>query len=173
MLIDCSRPADALDLYNKGLKENPDSTELLYSRALTYDHLNKPAEAESDLRDLLSNSPNNARAMNALGYMLTERGDRYEEARQLIVRALQISPNDPAVIDSMGWVEFKRGHAKDALPYLQKAFDLFPDPEIAAHLGEVLWSTGDKEGARAVWDTALKAAPDDTTVKATIKRLTQ
>ena len=173
MLIDGGRAADALELYNRGLGENPDSTELMYSRALTYDHLNKPAEAEKDLRQLLSSSPNDARAMNALGYMLTERSDHYDEARELIVHALQLSPNDPAIIDSLGWVEFKLGHNKDAQQYLQKAYDLFPDPEIASHLGEVLWSSGDKDHAQAIWNSALKTAPDDETLKATIKRLTQ
>lgn len=173
MLIDCGRPRDALDLYTAALKENPDSTELLYSRALTFDRLNKTAEAEQDLHTLLSASPGNARALNALGYMLTEHGERYDEARTLIAKALQLTPNDPAVMDSMGWVEFKLGHAKEALEFLQKAFGLFPDPEIAAHLGEVLWTTGDKDQARSVWNAVLKTAPNDPNVTATIKRLTQ
>jgi len=173
MLLDAGQVQQALVLYDTALGENPGDPDLLYSRALAFDRVGMTDRAEADLRLLIAGTPDDARALNALGYMLVERTNRYDEASTLIARALKLTPNDPAVIDSMGWVEFKRGHDRDALSLLQKAYGMFPDPEIAAHLGEVMWTLGNRDGARSLWNTALKSDPDDPVLRATVKRFGQ
>ncbi len=173
MLIDAGQNSEALTLYNTALQQDPDDGDLLYARSLAFERLNQIDHAEADLKNLLEKAPDDARALNALGYMLTVHTNRYEEAQKLIAHAMELSPNDPAVIDSMGWLQFKQGRAKDALPLLQKAMSLLPDPEIAAHLGEVLWTLGDKEQAHSVLNGALKTAPDNALLRDTVNRLAQ
>jgi tetratricopeptide (TPR) repeat protein len=173
MLVDAGQNNEALALYNTALQQDPDDGDLLYARSLAFERLNQIDHAEADLKKILDKTPDDARALNALGYMLTVHTNRYEEAQKLIARAIELSPNDPAVIDSMGWLQFKQGRPKEALPYLQKAMNLFPDPEIAAHLGEVLWSLGDKDQARSVLSGALKDAPDNALLRDTVNRLNQ
>src|SRR5690606_2086952 len=119
------------------------------------------AAVEADLRAILAMDPDNASALNALGYSLTNHSDRYEEAQRLIERALELAPNDAAIIDSLGWVLYRRGQHERALAELRRAATLLPDPEVAAHLGEVLWVMGEREQARAVWAEALERFPDD------------
>jgi tetratricopeptide (TPR) repeat protein len=171
MLLDAGKVQEALDVYTTALKMNPDDGDLLYARSLAYERLGKTDLAEADLRKLLQDSPDDARALNALGYMLTVHSTRYDEAQKLIAQALKLTPDDPAVIDSMGWVQFKKGDPKAALPLLQRALSLMPDPEIAAHLGQVLWALGDKDQARAVVSGALKKAPDNTVLQDTLNRM--
>jgi Flp pilus assembly protein TadD len=115
---------------------------------------------ESDLRHILKQEPEHADALNALGYTLADRTDRLEEARELIERAYALKPDEPAIKDSMGWVLYRLGDPAAAEPYLQEALEQAADPEIAAHLGEVLWALGRKEEAAEVWDRALEAAPE-------------
>lgn len=162
---------DALNLYEAALKANPDDGDLIYARSLVHERMNRFDLAETDLRKLIAKNPDDARSLNALGYLLTVHGSRYDEAARLISRAHSQEPNDPAVLDSMGWVLFKQGKAKEALPYLQKAHELFPDPEVAAHLGETLWSLGEKDKARALWQAALKDDPEHRVLKETVQRL--
>ena len=172
-LIDAGQYTDALDLFNRALGLFPNDPDLLYSRSLAYERLGKVDLAEADLRAILAKSPDDARALNALGYMLTVHTGRIDEAQKLISRALQLTPNDPAVIDSAGWVQYKAGHPKEALPLLQKALAMFPDPEVAAHLGEVLWTLGDKDQARDVWSRAQHSDPNNAVLRETVQRLTQ
>ncbi len=171
MLIDNDQLELALALYNEALAEFPDDGDLLYGRSLVYERQNRVELAEKDLRVLVDADPEDSRALNALGYMLTVHTQRLDEAHALIDKALKLEPNDPAILDSMGWVQYKRGETQDALVLLRRAFDRFPDAEVAAHLGEVLWSLGNRAEARTIWDAALKEAPDHPVLTETIQRL--
>jgi tetratricopeptide (TPR) repeat protein len=173
MLIELNHTDTALAVYGKALQQYAEDPDLLYGRSLALEKLNRVNEAETDLRGILKDNPDDARALNALGYMLTVHTDRLPEARQLVARALEIEPDDAAIMDSMGWVQFKLGNKEDARGLLQKAYDRFPDPEVAAHLGEVLWALGDRAGAHAVWDKGLAADPDHSVLKETVERLTR
>lgn len=171
MLLNANRGETALGLYDTALKAAPDDADLLYGRSLANEQLKNVKAAEADLRRILAKDKDDARAMNALGYMLVTHTDRLEEAHGLIGRALELSPDDAAVIDSMGWVEFRRGKLQEAKTLLQRAFTKARDPEIAAHLGEVLWTLGDKAEARTVWDAGLAREPDHRVLRETIDRL--
>ncbi len=171
-LLNSSEMWDAsLSILNQGLNEFPDSANLLYSRSMLSEELGDLDMMENDLRAILDKDPNNATALNALGYTLSNRTNRYEEARSLISHALRLQPGDPAILDSMGWVLYKQGQYEQAIKYLRQAFAKFPDPEVAAHLGEVLWASGDHDGAMEIWDSALLQSPDHAVLAATIKRL--
>ena len=122
------------------------------------------------MRKLIRIKPEHAHAYNALGYSFAERNQRLTEAEQLIVKALQLSPDDPFIIDSMGWVLYRKGDNAGALTHLQRAFSIRPDPEIAAHLGEVLWALGRRDEARKTWQEAVKANPDNAVLAEVIKR---
>ncbi|HKY90585.1 MAG TPA: tetratricopeptide repeat protein [Nevskiaceae bacterium] len=173
MLAEADRFDDALSVYAAGLTRDPSDADLLYGRSLVHERMNKFDLAEADLRKILASDPDDARAMNALGYMLTVNTQRFDEARKLITRALELSPDDAAVIDSMGWVEYKLGNTAAAKTWLEKAINRLPDPEIAAHLGEVLWALGEKDQARAVWEKALAREPDHRVLQDTVDRLTR
>jgi tetratricopeptide (TPR) repeat protein len=161
----------ALVILNIAINEFPDNNDLRYNRSTVYERQDKLALMESDLRHILSIDPDNALALNGLGYFLSIRTERYEEAFQLISRALELKPNDAAIIDSMGWVAFKMGRIDEAVSYLTKAFELYPDPEVAAHLGEALWSKGDKQAAKTLWENSLNDNPDAPEILETLKRL--
>ncbi len=162
---------EGLELLNKALEDFPDDTNLLYTRSLTLEQLNQLDEAEADLRRILQLKPDDANALNALGYVLANKTDRYEEAYEYISRALEIEPDNPAYIDSMGWVLYRMNQQHEALLRLRRAMDLYPNHEIAAHLGEVLWVMGEKEEARKVWEEGLKDAPDSQIIRDTKERL--
>jgi tetratricopeptide (TPR) repeat protein len=155
LLSDASKYAEAYDLYTKALQEYADNAELLYARAMAAEKLDRLDALEQDLRKVLARDPNNAEALNALGYTLADRTTRYEEALDLVKRAIELRPNDFFVLDSMGWVYYRLGDYEQALRYLRRALEVKMDPEVAAHLGEVLWVSGDKDGARAVWQRVL------------------
>ncbi len=164
------RREDALDAYNRGLKILPDERRLLYARALLNEGMDHIAEAERDLRRIVELDPDDPDALNALGYTLADRTQRFDEAFELIEKALKLKPDEPAIIDSMGWVEFRRGNHDEALKHLERAFKLQPDAEIAAHLGEVMWVTGDRSGARRIWSEGRKHEADNKTLLETIGR---
>jgi len=149
----------AFDFFSEKLQELPDDTALRYARALVAERLDKLDLAEQDLRAIIEREPRNAQALNALGYTLADRTDRYDEALDYIQRALAVAPEDAAIIDSMGWVQYRMGNLEKARNYLRKALSLVKDPEIAAHLGEVLWKMGDRQAAIEVWDTYMKQFP--------------
>ena len=125
----------------------------------------------SDDRQILNLNPGDANALNALGYTLANRTQRYAEAEQLIARALELDPEEPAILDSMGWVLYRLGDIEGALAYLTRAYALFPDPEVAAHLGEVLWVSGDTEEAKKIWQGALLKDPQHSVLHSTLERL--
>jgi len=160
-----------LAAYTDGLALFPDSLPLRYGRAVSYEERNDLAAAESDFRTILSADPNNVTTLNALGYALTLHSDRFDEAAELIERAIALSPGEPAILDSLGWVYFKLGRNHEALSLLNEAFRLFPDPEVAAHLGEVLWVLGRADDAAQIWRAALERSPADPLVTDTLERL--
>lgn len=163
--------AEALTPLEQGLEQFPDSTKLLYTRAMLFARMDDLARAEADFKKVLALKPDNAAALNALGYTLADRTDRLEEAYQYIREAYRLAPDDPAIIDSLGWVEYLRGNHEAALKNLRNAMELMPDHEIAAHLGEVLWVTGNKKEAQQVWQRGLQLHPESPIILETINRL--
>jgi tetratricopeptide (TPR) repeat protein len=159
LLVKRKEPQAAFDLLTSALATDPGRAELLYSRALIADQLGRADMLEADLRAVLAKSPDDVNALNALGFTLADRDIRLDEAKSLIARAMQLKPNDPAVMDSWGWLHYRLGNLEVAVDYLERAYRLFKDPEIAAHLGEVLWESGRKEEARRIWRGALSTDP--------------
>ena len=152
---------ESFNILSKGLQAQPDQPDLLYDAALAAEKLDRLDIVETNLRRLIALKPDHAQAYNALGYTLADRTDRLNEARGYIEHALKLSPEDPFILDSMGWVEYRLGHVSQGLHYLERAFQQRPDPEIAAHLGEVLWAKGDKPGAEKVWRDAFRDNPEN------------
>lgn len=161
----------AKQLLDEALKQYPNSNALRLSRALVVERLGALEQFEADIREVLRTEPDNASALNALGYTLLERTNRQDEAEGYIRRAHELRPNDPAILDSLGWSRFKRGDIEGALKDLQRAYELFADDEIAAHLGEVLWVRGQKEEARRLWSDALRKHPGSEYIPRTRMRL--
>jgi len=159
------------DTLNLAVQSNPNNIELLYSKALSAERLNKHDEFEQNLKGILKKHPQNAQALNALGYYLVSKTDRLAEAGALINKAYQLEPEDPVIIDSIGWLNYRKGDFAEAEKWLEKASLLTFDPEISAHMGEVYWLLGKKEKAMSVWKKALKAFPTDTSLTETMKRL--
>ncbi|MDR2015764.1 MAG: tetratricopeptide repeat protein [Azoarcus sp.] len=171
LLVEAGRARQAFDLIENALREHPDDKDLLYDSAMLAERIGLHETMESRLRKLIALVPDHAHACNALGYSLADRGERLDEAEKLIARALEILPRDPYILDSMGWVRFKRGDLAGALERLEQAHTLRADPEIAAHLGEVLLRLGRGDEARRVLDKAKTANPGNATLKETILRL--
>jgi len=169
LMVEQNRLVEAMLTYDEALLNNYNS-DLLYSRAMLAEKLDRLDILEADLRHIIEREPDNTNALNALGYTLADRTDRFAEAEQLIDRALELRPNDHYILDSKGWVLYRLGKLDEAIKYLRRALELIPDTEIAAHLGEVLWVKGDRNEAIKVWDTALKAAPDNTLLQDVIQR---
>lgn len=160
----------AHELLSNALDVEPDNIKLRYSRALLSEKLNDLALLESDLRHVLSLKPENAEAMNALGYTLADRTERYDEARQLIESAIELAPDNPAIIDSLGWLHYRLGDLNKALELLEKAFAAFPDHEVAAHLGEVLWQLQRPREAKDAWRKGLEQNPESEIIERTLQR---
>jgi tetratricopeptide (TPR) repeat protein len=148
-----------MEVYNAAL-ENGYNSELLYSRAMLAEKMGQLQLLETDLRAILEQEPDNAQALNALGYTLADRTARYDEAYHLIRRALELSPEDFYILDSMGWVLYRLGRLDEAIDFLQRARAIRDDAEVAAHLAEVLWVKGEKDAARDVWESAVKTTPN-------------
>jgi len=170
VLSDLALYQDAYALYAEALASHPDEEDLLYAQALVAEQLDRVALAEQYMQRILKQDPDNVRTLNALGYTLADRTNRYDEARKYIEKAYAQKPDDPAIIDSMGWVQYRLGNLEEARRYLQRAYDMTGDSEIGAHLGEVLWMQGDQAGARRVWQESLKNAPDNPVIKEVINR---
>lgn len=170
LLRDANRTDEAFAVVGRALEKLPDNTDLLYDYAMLAEKLDRIDILESSLRKVISIKPDHAHAYNALGYSLADRSMRLTEARELVEKALALSPDDAFIIDSMGWVQYRMGDPEKALEYLRKAYAERPDPEIAAHLGEVLWATGHHSEAEKVWNEALAKAPNNDTLIKTIKR---
>ena len=172
VLMDEGRLSEAGIVLNNAVGAFPNNIQLLFLRSVYSQEINDLELMEIDLRKIIQLNPNNPVAYNSLGYVLADRTERYEEAYELIQRAVELAPNDPAIIDSLGWVQYRLGMYEQALENLDRAYELFPDHEVAAHLGEVLWVTGDKSQARSVWRKALESQPDSEHIRSTMERLT-
>jgi tetratricopeptide (TPR) repeat protein len=156
----------------EALEQFPEDLNLIYTRAMLAEKRNDLELLEQDLRFILEREPDNSMALNALGYTLADRTTRYDEAKALIEQALRLDPQDPAILDSLGWVNYRLGNLDEAERLLRQALARFPDHEVAAHLGEVLWAQGKRREARKVWTTALKQQPDSILLRSTLLRLT-
>jgi tetratricopeptide (TPR) repeat protein len=161
----------ALRLLDAALAADPGEPGLLYARSMVHEKRGDVAALERDLRAMLRLDPDSALALNALGYSLANLTERYAEALALIERALALKPDDPAIVDSMGWVQYRMGRNEEALKYLRQAFARYPDHEVAAHLGEVLWVSGSEEEAREVWKQGLENKPDSRLIADAMRRL--
>ena len=170
LLSERGHEAEFFELLETVIQKQPENVELLYFRAMTGQSLGRLDVLEQDLLRVIEIDPGNADAMNALGYTLADQTDRHDEALVLIERALEIKPNEAAFIDSLGWVQYRLENYKDAVTNLRKALSLFDNDEVAAHLGEVLWVSGEQQEARNVWQKALDARPDSDILKRVIKR---
>jgi tetratricopeptide (TPR) repeat protein len=170
LLMNNEQIEEAYQLVDTALIESPDSTKLLYSRGLLAEKLGNIGQLETDLRHIISLSPNNAEAINALGYTLANKTDRIGEALSLIKQAIELAPNNPAILDSLGWAYYRQGDLNQALELLQKAFNAFPDHEVAAHLGEVLWKLKRNSDAKSIWQKGLEQKPDSSIIKETLQR---
>jgi tetratricopeptide (TPR) repeat protein len=170
LLRDASAFQEAFDVLGQALAEMPNYPDLLYDHALAAEKVNRLDVLESNLKQLIKLRPDHAHAYNALGYTLADRNQRIEEAYRLIETALKLAPEDPFIQDSMGWVLYRMGRSQEGLDWLQRAFKQRPDPEIAAHLGEVLWVLDRREEARRIWSESLKAHPANELLQSTVKR---
>jgi len=170
LMRDAGDDAGAYDILVQGLADNPDTPDLMYDLAMVAEKLDRVDEAESKLKELIALRPDDAQALNALGYTLVDRTSRTDEGLAFIERAHKLSPTDPFILDSLGWAFYRLGRFDDAERYLQQALDGRPDAEIAAHLGEVLWRKGEHAKALAVWKAQLDSNPDNAVLKETVKR---
>jgi tetratricopeptide (TPR) repeat protein len=171
LLQDAHDYQGAYKVLNTALVGDPDSAELLYDVAMVAEKLDRLDEAESRLKRVIELKPDNAQALNALGYTLVDRTQRAAEGLKLIEKAHVLSPEDPFILDSMGWAHFRLGNLEESEKFLRRALSERPDPEIAAHLGEVLWAKGERGRAREVWQSALKETPDNPVLLNTVRRL--
>ncbi len=171
ILRNAQRWQESYNVLEAGLQQLPDNLDLLYEYALANEKLAKLENMETALYKIIKLAPNNAHAYNALGYSLAERNIRLDEAQSLLKQALKLSPEDPYIMDSMGWVQFRMGNLNAAEKLLRQAYTLRPDAEIAIHLGEVLWVQGQKSEAQEVWRKIDPQTPQNTILKNTLTRL--
>ena len=170
LLREAGRHNDAYIVLESALTKQPDNPEILYETALTAERIGKPDLLETHLKRLLELKPDHAHALNALGYSLADRNQRLDEAHDLITRALNLNPDDAFIMDSMGWVLYRQGKLDEALQTLERAYSLKADPEIAAHLGEVLWQLGRRDEARRILRDAAKKHPENEVLAGTLKK---
>ncbi len=171
LLRDAGDDASAYRVLSKGVDEHPDNPDLIYDLAMVAEKLDKVDEAESRLKRLVELKPDDAQALNALGYTIVDRTPRTDEGLALIEKAHKLSPRDPFILDSLGWAFYRMGKLDEAERYLRQALEGRPDAEIAAHLGEVLWRKGERDQARALWKAQLDTNPDNAVLKETVRRL--
>jgi tetratricopeptide (TPR) repeat protein len=171
LLREARRNQEAFDVLAKGLERMPDNPELLYDYGMAAERIDRLPELEASMRRLIALRPDHAHAYNALGYTFADRNIRLDEARTLIEKALTLLPEDPHILDSMGWVLFRQKDYPRALEVLRKAYAMRPEVEIAAHLGEVLWASGQADEARKLWREARTREPENTTLRETLARL--
>jgi tetratricopeptide (TPR) repeat protein len=172
LLDDTGKSKEAIAVLQLALERFPDHPGVRYQIALIQDKSGMTRESVRSFESLLKDRPEDASLLNALGYSLADRNEKLPRAETLIRKALVASPDNPAFLDSLGWVLFRRGDVPGALPHLERAYRIFPDPEIASHWGELLWVSGKQAEARALWARSLARAPDSKPLRATIERLT-
>ena len=170
VLISADNLERAMAIYTRALKDYPDTEDLLYARAILAERLQQPKLMERDLRRLLTLDPDNADAMNALGYSWADQGSHLQEAHKLLQRAHELKPDSGPIIDSLGWVLFRLGRLPEALPYLQRAYNMLKDAEVAAHLGEVYWQLGEQDKARKLWSEAAQREPEHMILQRVMKK---
>lgn len=166
-----NRFKEGVEMYSRALQQKRDDTSLLYARGLMAEKVDRLDMAEKDLLQVISKEPENADALNALGYTLADRTARYQEALDYIKRAAALVPDDPAILDSLGWVSFRLGRMDEALQWLSKAFEKLEDAEIAAHYGEVLWQANQKEKARVIWSKGKAQNANNPVLVETLNRI--
>ncbi|MDQ7746749.1 tetratricopeptide repeat protein [Hydrogenophaga pseudoflava] len=171
LLRDFKQWQQAFDVYGEAVTRFPKDSDLIYDQAMMAEKLNRIDDMERLFRQVIELKPDHHHAYNALGYSLADRGLRLAEARQLIEKAVSMAPDDAYIQDSLGWVEFRNGNIPRAVQILQAAYEKRPDAEIAAHLGEVLWVSGDKDRALKIWREGLLLASDNETLQGTLQRL--
>jgi tetratricopeptide (TPR) repeat protein len=171
VLRDGKQHGAIFDVLSDGLRRYPDSAELLYDRAMAAEKLDKLDVLETDLRRVIALRPDDAQAYNALGYTLADRTDRLADALVLLDKALSLAPEDPFILDSVGWAQYRAGNLSRAQEYLERAFKLRSDPEIAAHLGEVMWARGQRNEAGILWQSSLQTHPQNEVLLETLRRL--
>ena len=171
LLRDAKQYQAAYDMLAQASTATPDDGDLVYDQAMVAEKLNRLDDMERLLRRLIQLKPESQNAYNALGYSFADRKVRLDEARTLIQKAVQLAPEDPFIADSLGWVEFRLGNTAEAIRILEAAYKTRPDPEIGAHFGEVLWSTGQKDRAVTIWKEALLSDAENETLQETLKRL--
>ncbi|MEW5771688.1 MAG: tetratricopeptide repeat protein [Pseudomonadota bacterium] len=172
LLRDAKIHSEAYAVLGKVLERYPDNLELLYDHAMAAERLDRLDVLERDLRRMIELKPDYAHAYNALGYTLADRTTRLKEAVELLEKAINLAPDDPFIQDSMGWALFKQKRYDEAVGFLRRAYAARPDPDIAAHLGEVLWVKGERDEARRIWQSGLKDHPDHESLRETLSRLT-
>lgn len=170
MLIESGNPAEAVEVLTEGVELYPENVDLLYSRGLAAENSGDHELFRKDLRRLIEIDPDHAHGMNALGYHYADENTNLEEAAVYLEKASAMLPQDPAIMDSLGWLKYRTGDFEESIKLLRQAYQILPDPEIAAHLGEVLWVSGEQESAKEVWNHALKKTPDDKKLQSVMKR---
>ena len=171
ILRDANRPLEAIKRLEAANVRMPDTVEIKYELAMLYERNQRLNDTERLLREVIALDSGHAHSYNALGYSLADRNQRLPEALKLITRALEIAPNDPFIMDSMGWIKFRLGDYAAAVQYLEKAYRVRPEADIAAHLGEAMWMLGQRDAAKEIWKKGLVKEADNTTLLETIKRL--
>ncbi len=171
ILMEQGYMSESASILDSAITAFPNDVQLLYLRSVLHQENNDLDAMERDLRRMIQLNPESPVAYNTLGYTLADRTTRYEEAYELIKRAIELAPDDPAIIDSLGWVQYRLGMLEEARKNLERAFELYPDHEVAAHLGEVLWVMGERDKANRIWRDALKDQPDSEFIQEAIKRL--
>ncbi len=170
LLRDAKEWKETYNMLTQAVGKYPDSYELVYDRAMAAERIDKLDVLESDLRKVIAMKPDYAHAYNALGYTLAEKTNRLSEAKELIEKAFKLSPEDPFIQDSLGWVYYRMGNVSEALKHLQLAYTARPDPEIAAHLGEALWRSGQHDEAQKIWRAALTENPNHESLLAVMQK---
>ena len=165
------RYKEGVEMYSRALQQNDEDINLLYARGLMAEKINRLDMAEADLLKVISKEPDNADALNALGYTLADRTSRYNEALEYINRAAELQPDEPAILDSLGWVSYRQGRMDDAIKWLSRAFEKLEDAEIAAHYGEVLWHSNQKDKAREVWGKGKEKNAKNPVLIETLERI--
>lgn len=164
---------EAMKLLTAALQRSPDDRDLLFGQALLADKMGQFDLVEKDLQHILAKDPNDVNALNALGFSMANHTTRYQEAYEYVKKALDLRPHSGAILDSMGWVLYRLGRLDEAVDYLRQSLELIKEPEVFAHLGEVLWMRGDHKGARQIWQQALERVPGDKAILDVMKRFGQ